>query len=140
MPTTPEPPVKTRKLKLRGHHLESVRLVHQMPRDEFIALLIKLGYITSPQDPYVSQMYDGIRKLFKNPNQRFLIVDSREDFICDACQKPKRSKCANIPSSPQFLAPVWRNYKSLDYAIAEQHDVQMGLTYTAAQIREKMKF
>ncbi len=119
------------KLRLRAHHLEGIRQVLTESRDDFIAELIEHKYIDSPEAPFAG-IYDFIRTIFSNPQQKFLIIDGQSDFVCDVCPiNGRRASC------PKFVGPPHK-YMSGDRPQANKWDVELNFTYTSSQLIEKL--
>lgn len=130
-------------IDLRAHHVTSARYLHKTPFSTVVNGMKKLGYIENFTDPFIDTAL-RLKRLFKNPNQKFRINIGGIDFICGGgCGRRKNKQCD--PENPRpnpFPAFVTGTYedKIRDIEISKKYDLIPEKIYTVAELKEKLNF
>jgi len=133
----------TSPIPIRAHHLESAKLTFRIPHEAMQRGLIDLGYIKNAQDPFLNHSYNGLKKLFQNPGQKFNLIVGGLDFICNQCPMLKQNICN--PNNPTQAKPKGRNFltkyegQRADLEILKKYGLKTGI-HSAKQLRYIMRF
>ena len=138
-------------IPLRAHHIDSFRgmVIDDLSREEVAKGLLNLGYIKSLDDPFVDDSYTRLENLFKNPEQKFLIVAYTPDFICEACPfKTSRVGCFSLEDELKSQKEKLKSRAPFaelmgiedDFYFAKDYGLEIGKEYTVREIRQKAGF
>ena len=126
-------------IKLRGHHLFGVVNVYSRTREAHTRQLITCGYIPDEAHPFAG-VYDQIKEIFNDPNNRILLVAGVSDFICGQCPKrfPGQDLCNEEPelNIGAFLPDPWRIHR--DKEVIFNCGLKIGTEYSVGDLREKL--
>lgn len=146
--------IKVDTIKLRGHHLTPLEHVNQVSQEQFFRELHEdpcqentlrktswVPYVDSIEDPFMNLGYGGLRAILKDPNRGIVLIADEPDFICSACPTRVKEVCSAREKKKPLEAKVWGtvNSESQDRIGAEKFGLEIGVVYTAREIREALE-
>lgn len=127
-------------VNIRGHHLETLAYVRDLPREEHAKNLMEFGYVRTPEDPFVDLSGEQFLALFQDPNRQFRVVANKLDFICDGCPKRLSGTCDPTRiDPPEYIPSVFlEGWDPKDVAVAKDLGLKIGGVYTARELLERL--
>ena len=131
-------------LTLRAHHLESTKLLHQIPRDLIVRVLIESEYIPNKNDAFVDFIYHTLKKGFGDLSRQVKLQVGGLDEICIACPKHQTGICTpESPHNNRIVGAVFlRDYESgeKDLKTIARYNLDPEKIYTIQELRKIMDF
>jgi hypothetical protein len=135
--------MNSKPITLRAHHVQAAKLANKTSEEVFTEIgLIRLGYIDTSDHPFKKIAYDGLKKLFENPNNEIRVTVGGLDRLCNACPRREEGKCN--PENPRTglarMSLEFYETSQADEEIIEKYELQKDQVYTVKELREKLKF
>jgi len=123
-------------IPLRAHHVARVgALEEKLPA--YAASLVKssVGYVDSPDHPYVGDTFQFLDDLRNNPDQLIEVTAGTQgDYICDIC--PVKYRCPDFNPSIED-APINHDPNGADNSYARESNYKIGELYTIGDLLKR---
>jgi hypothetical protein len=125
-------------IPLRAHHVARIgALEAELPLYAESLVKSPVGYVDSPDHPYVNNTFRFLDDLRKHPDQLIKVTaGTGGDYICDIC--PVKARCPDFnPLSED--APINHDPNRADQSYAKESNYEVGKVYTVADLLERSK-
>ena len=126
---------------IRGHHLESLREVAGLSREELADKLVSTGYVATPSDPFVDESIRWRDSLLGSPDMLVTVIAGEADEVCYACPLAPKCFLVNPKDSVFYESVFFRDVLSgreKDASAAERHGFQVGESYSMREVRRRL--